>query len=293
MTKPGFVQKLARVLGILSVVFFVYFLIILPMLQVKMVRFESLTAVEEAMITSLGVGLLVFLAFYLLLLLQIILYIKHAEKISVFSLALIIASVLCILFVFADWALLSDIHKQYLHQLSQPEWSLIYPILAVQLLLTLLFLYLHFANFFSQRDIPEVARDSNAFLLVQYVGVLTGFLGLLNQGLGLFISRGWNFVIHTLLGSLVLLFPYIVVLFYWAVTKLKETDRTWFDEKQQMDLGRSAIFALIFDIVLMGLIYFLNINQLDGIIRLIWFPLHLFSIIASFSLGNLYFSKRA
>lgn len=292
MKKSELLQTITRLFGFLSVLFFIYFLLIFPLLQAKMVQFESLTALEEMMITSMGVGLLIFLVFYLLTLLQIVVFIKHAEQITLFSFFLIFSGILCILLVFSDWALLSDIHKQYLNQFSQPEWSLVYPILGVQFFLTLLFLYLNFSGFFTRKDIDEIAKDYNAFLLVHYVGLLTGLLGIMNQGMGFFFTRGWNFLVHTIIGGIVLLFPYIVVVFYWGVTKLKEKDRVWFDEKQRSDLGRSAIFTLLLDVLFMSAVFVLNIGRLDGFIRLVWFPLYLFSTTLFFSIGNLYFSRR-
>lgn len=292
MKKPGFLQKINRLLGLLSVLFFIYALLVLPVLQAKMVRFEGLTPLEEMMITSMGVGLLFFMLFYLLTLLQNIRYVRHSEKINFFSLLLIVALVICVLLVFADWALLSDIHKQYLHELSQPEWALVYPILSVQFLMTLLFVFLHFTGYFVHQQIPDVAQDNNTFLLVQYVGLLSGLFGLVNQSLGFLFPGKTNFLVHTVIGSLVLLFPYVVVVFYWTGTKLKESRRVWFDEKQRMDLGKSAMFAVVLDLLVMSIIYAANINNLQGVVHQVWFPLHLFSVIFFFSWGNLFFSKR-
>ncbi len=292
MKKSEFLKTINRLFGILSILFFIYFLLILPNLQVKMVQFDLLTTVEEMMITSMGVGLLIFLVFYLLTLLQIVVFFRYAEKITAFSIFLIVAVVFCILLVFSDWALLTDIHKQYHDNLSQPEWSLLYPILGIQIFLTLLFVYLHFSGFFTHKDIDEISKDYNAFLLVHYVGLLTGLLGTMNQGMGFFFNRGWNFLVHTIIGGIILLFPYVVVVIYWGVTKLKEKDRSWFDEKQRLDLGRSAVFTLLFDVLIMSAVFVINIRRLDGFIQFVWFPLYLFSTIFFFSIGNLYFSRK-
>jgi hypothetical protein len=158
--------------------------------------------------------------------------------------------------------------------------------------MTLLFVYLHFSGFFARKDIDEVSKDTNAFLLVHYVGLLTGLLGMMNQGMGFFFNRGWNFLVHTIMGGMILLFPYVVVVFYWGVTKLKEKDRSWFDEKQGLDLGRSAVFTLLLNVLFMSVVFVINIRRLDGFIQLVWFPLYLFSTIFFFSVGNLYFSRK-
>lgn len=283
---------LTIVLGVLTIAFFIFSLLFLTQLQPKMVAFVPLTDLEAALLTLVGVGLLFVLAFYVLSLLRNIQYIQHAASIRIFQILLLVSGLLSLLFIFSDVALLSDIHKQFQARLPQPEWTLLFPILIFQFATSLAFMVLHISGFFARREIPEAVRDVNVFLVVQYVGLVCGLLGLGLTSLGFVFQRGWDLHVHTLMGNSVILFPYVLVLIYWLVTKLREKDRIWYDEKQLQDLGKSALLTLLIDTLFLIALFMVNLNHLDGVIRLIWLPLHLFAVMFLFSLGNLVFSSR-
>ena len=86
------------VLGIFSIALFVFNFIVLIRLQPKMVAYETLMGIENALLTIVGLGLMVILLFYVLTLLQIAWYVKYAEKLTFLSLFLIIVGVLCFIF---------------------------------------------------------------------------------------------------------------------------------------------------------------------------------------------------
>ena len=281
------------VLGIFSIALFVFNFIVLIRLQPKMVAYETLMGIENALLTIVGLGLMVILLFYVLTLLQIAWYVKYAEKLTFLSLFLIIVGVLCLLAIFSDVALLSDIHKQYTHGLSQPEWSLVFPIMIGQFIATILFVILHFTGVLTRKQVNEVSRDVSIFLVVQFIGLVCGLLGLGAASLGFLFPGAWSLTLHTVISSLVLVFPYTLALGYWIITKLTEKDRQWFDEKQQRDIGRAAFFTLIFVSAFMILLFILQFNNLDGVIRYQWLPIYLFMNLLLFSLGNIYYSSRA
>lgn len=281
------------VLGVLTIAFFIFSLLFLTQLQPKMIDFIPLTDLDDSLLSLMGVGLLVVLAFFLLSLLYNLQHIQHAAKIRVFQIILLVSGLLSLLFVFSDVALLSDIHKQFRARLSQPEWTLLFPILVFQFATSFVFMVLHISGFFFRREIPEAVRDVNVFLVVQYVGLVCGLLGLGLTSLGFVFQRGWDLHVHTLMGNGVVLFPYVLVVIYWLVTKLREKDRIWYDEKQLQDVGKSALLTLLIDTVFLTVLFLVNLNHLDGVIRLIWLPLHLFAVMFLFSLGNLFFSRRA
>ena len=88
--------------------------------QLKMVAFEPLVGFENSLMIIVGFGLLVVFVYYILSLLQIARYFKHTSKIAPLRLIVLIATVLSLLFVFSDVALLSDINEQYLDRLDKP-----------------------------------------------------------------------------------------------------------------------------------------------------------------------------
>ena len=285
-------RMITIILGVLTIAFFIFGLLFLTQLQPKMVAFIPLTNLEDSLLTLMGVGLLIVLVFFMLSLLRNIQYIQHAANIRVFQIVLLVSGLLSLLFVFSDVALLSDIHKQFRAGLDQPEWTLLFPILVFQFATSFVFMVLQLSGFFARREIPEAVRDINVFLVVQYVGLVCGLLGLGLTSLGFVFQQGWDLHLHTLMGNGVILIPYILAVIYWLVTKLREKDRIWYDEKQLQDVGKSAFLSLVIDTLFLATLFIVNINQLDGVIRLIWLPLHLFAVMLLFSLGNLVFSSR-
>lgn len=284
-------RALTILFAFLSIAFFVYDFFVFWKLNPKMVAFESLSGLEESMLTWVGIGLVLILIFFLLSLLQIAKFIKHAAILKPFPLFLVISGILSVLFVFSDVALLSDIHKQYRHGLAQPEWSLLYPMMALQAVITLAFTVLHLSGALVPKQVDSIARDNNIFLVVQYVGLLCGLMGLAFSFLGFLFPHGWT-LLHTAMNMVVLLFPYALVVLFWLVTKLREVDRQWFDEKQRQDIGRSALLTLVIDTACMVVLFFANYQNLVGIVSLLWLPLHFFGVMFLFSLGNIFFSNR-
>jgi hypothetical protein len=285
-------QTLNIILGFLSLLTFGYALFVFLRLQPKMVAFESISNLESSLMTGLGFGLLIILGFHLLTLLQIAIFIRNSEEIKVFPLIIFIVSVVSMLMVFSDVALLNDINKQYLHDMSQPEWYLLYPIMGGQFLVTLALTILLITGKFKPEHFDNIVRDSNVFIVVQYVGVICGLMGLASASLGFIFPRSWSLHIHTTMGGIVILFPYVLAVAYWLLTKFKEKDRQWWDEKQLHDIGKSALITLLTDTVLLLLLFILNFNCLDGVISVLWLPIYVFATILAFSMGNIYFSKR-
>ena len=284
-------RALTLLFAFLSLAFFVFDFFVFWKLNPKMVAFESLSGLEKSLLTWVGIGLVLILIFFLLSLLQVAKFIKHAPILKPFPLLLIISGVLSILFVFSDVALLSDIHKQYRHGLAQPEWSLLYPMMALQAVIALAFTALHLSGALVPKQVDTVARDINVFLVVQYVGLLCGLMGLAFSFLGFIFPHGWT-LLHTTMNMVVLLFPYALVVLFWWVTKLREQDRQWFDEKQRQDIGRSALLTLVINTSYMIVLFFANYQNTGGILSILWLPLHFFGVMALFSLGNIFFSSR-
>lgn len=281
------------VIGTISVAFFVYAFFVFFMLKPKMVHFEALSPKEETLITWVGIGLLVVLVFFIFSLYLIVRYVRFTSEVTLLQVLLVICCVASLLFVFADVALVSDIYKQHKAMLAQPEWALLLPITAFQLVVTLILTYLHLSGYFERREVEKVAQDSNTFLVVHYVGLLCSMMGLAAAGLGFLFPWGWNLITHVVISSAVLLLPYGLVALYWLFSNLKEHGRILFDEKQLQDIGRSAWLALGAMVFGMILVFSLNFNRLDGVIRMLWAPLQVFGSIFLFSLGILAFNRKA
>ena len=147
ITKDKLFAIIGGTLGILSTIFFVFDLTVFSHVQPKMVAFEHISSYEEGLMNWVGVSLLVFLTLCLLTLYRLVAHLKKAKSITLSSLIFLVGGIVGLLCVFSDIALLSDIGKQYTHNLSQPEWMLVYPIVGFQLLVSLTYTYLHIFGF--------------------------------------------------------------------------------------------------------------------------------------------------
>lgn len=290
---PQFLRKVNIYLGFLTLAVFAVILIILIRLQPKMIAFDPLSTFESNILTGVGFGLLIILAFFLLSLLQLVRFMRMADSLRPVPLIMFIGCVLSVLLVFSNVTLLSDIAKQYQAGLSQPEWAMFYPMFGFQFVFALTFLYFLITGFFNIQQLEEVARDVNIFLMVQYVGVICGGMGLGMAILGFVYRSGWSLVVHTILSSLTIIFPYVLAVIYWGIIKIKEKDREWWDEKQSQDVGKSALLTLGMDTLVLLALFVFNIRDLDGVVHMVWLPIYLFTSIFTFSLGNLFFSSRA
>lgn len=279
-------------LGFISIGLLVFMSIIFLNLQPKMIHFEAISQTEESLFNWIGVALLVILLFFVLSLLRLASFLKKVKKMTVISVLALICAIVSLLFVFSDIALISDIVKQYKYSLSQPEWFLLYPMMSFQFIIAVIFTYLHIAGFRKKDQVEQVTRDSHIFLIVQYVGLICGLMGLIFANLSFVYSKAWNVDIHVAISSIILLSPYVMAVLYWLLIKLQEKPMQWVDEKQLQDVGKSAFLTLILNVILMTGIFIANYENLRGIISISWLPIYLFSILLFFSAGNLYFAGR-
>ena len=260
-------------------------------LRPKMVDFEPLTASEEGLVNYVGIALMLVLIFCLLALFRIARAAIRSQRLSALHLTVIAGGVLAILFVFSDVVLVGDIGKQYAAGLAQPEWTVLYVVMAFQLVAIGALI---FAILFSERSGGEtspVARDSSIYLLGQYVGVICGLVGLALTVLNFRFPRPLWMVQAQIIPTLVaILVPYALVVAFWLVIKLREGGE-WFDEKQRQDVGATSFLALVMSMAGMGLLYFLSLDSLQGMVSVLWFPFYAFLALLIFSASNLYRSR--
>jgi hypothetical protein len=278
-------------LGFISTVILIFAFLVLTRLQPKMVVFDTLSNLENSLLTTVGFGLLVIFLFHLFSLLQAIRFIKFAERVNSVPVILIITGVISLILIFSDIALLMDIDNQYRNTLSQPEWSLLYPILVFQSLVVVLFLGLHLSGYLYRKTLEKVTRDINIFMVIQYVGLLCGFAGLVMSILGLIFSRGWM-SFHTIGTIVILIFPYSLAVLFWLITKLREKDRQWFDEKQMQDIGKSSLITLAINAIYMIILFWVDFLSSIDVIKHLWITFHIFGVLFIFSLLNLLFASR-
>jgi len=281
-------RTLTIILGFVSSSCFLAGYWVLETVRPKMIQFELITATDQSLMYFVGAALLLSLSFCVLSLYQILRYLQGCQKVSRFYLFLLLVNLISFFFVFGDVALLNDIAKQYRYSLAQPEWPILYSILALQLGFTLVLTYANLRWIGRESGVEHAARDNNLFMVAQYVGVICGFTGLLLTVSNFFFPRSLGMMkIHTVAGSLVLLAPYGLVVAYWFIIRVREKTRGWHHRKQIQDIGRSSFLTLALSVAIMSLLFFLNFNNLNGAVSVLWLPFYVFLALFLFSLGNL------
>ena len=285
------ISSIQTVLGFLSLLGLSFSFYFLESIRPKMIRFETITAVEESRINIFGITLILLIAFSLISLYKIVQYLKKVKKISFYDLILLSLAILVFLFVFGDLALISDIGKQHKHGLAQPEWFVLYPVLGFQFLSSAILTYAGLFRLRKKVKNEPVARDINIYILVQYVGAVCGFLGLsftiLNFG---FPRPLWMIKTHITATSIFLLIPYLLVVLFWFIVKIKEKPKQWYDEKQMQEMGRSSLFTLLSSVIVVSFLFVLNFNSLEQLLSVLWFPFYIFLTLFLFCGANLWFS---
>jgi len=285
------ISSIQTILGFLSLLGLSFSFYFLESIRPKMIRFETITAVEESRINIFGITLILLIAFSLVSLYKIVQYLKKVKKISFYDLILLSLAILVFLFVFGDLALISDIGKQHKHGLAQPEWFVLYPVLGFQFLSSAILTYAGLFRLRKKVKNEPVARDINIYILVQYVGAVCGFLGLsftiLNFG---FPRPLWMIKTHITATSIFLLIPYLLVVLFWFIVKIKEKPKQWYDEKQIQEMGRSSLFTLLSSVIVVSFLFVLNFNSLEQLLSVLWFPFYIFLTLFLFCGANLWFS---
>ena len=94
-------------------------------------------------------------------------------------------------------------------------------------------------------------------MITQVVGAICGFLGLSLTSVNFLFPRPlWMIKLHTTMTALFLLVPYFLIVLFWAVVKIQERAKEWYDEKQIQDIGRSSFLTLVASTAIMGFLFF-------------------------------------
>ena len=297
----GFSEKITLSVLILSIPGFIYNLILFIRIEIKTVSFESINALIGKTETYAGISFILIVFFHLATIFTIILKLKTTGRESIFLAFIFFISIISLLMVFGDFALITDIVKEYNAGLPgiESEFAILYLSQLLHLLFyCLVMIFIIMNNRIKKHsnlhgiDIP--VKDEAIFINAQYIGIFTGILGLvILASLSLFsplwaIKKG----IVTLCATLVI--PYAAIVIYWLVIKIRERVTEWYDEKQFQDVTKAGLISFISSIAILA-IFFVIQNTLHKfpLICVIWFPLYFFTALLIFSGTILYLSKKA
>jgi len=276
-------------LGVLTIAGLATAYFVFERLRVKMVRFDPLTVGEESLVNVVGAALLATLLFFLLALVRIVRHTVRTQRVSWSLAAVIGGGVLALLFIFADIALISDIGNQYEAGLSQPEWPILYVVIAFQAGMAALLGYVSVFRLRVNGEDAGAVHDNSSFVFVQVTGAICGLTGLSLMTLNLLYPRPTEMVrAHAIMASTPLVLPYVLAVGWWLTVKLRERPRRWFDEKQGQDAMRAAAQTLAVSLSVMWLLYAFGDAAGHGMAGALWFPLYFFLVQFLFSALMLY-----
>jgi len=238
--------------------------------------------------------------FHLSAILTLILQLNFFKRDNFLRAFLFFIGITSLMMLFGDFALLSDISKEYVFGLPGE-----FNVLFFSQSLHFIFYILMIVFLASTRKLvikggeEIVLKDDSIFINAQYIGILSGVSGLVLvttfslMYLTVYSLYLWAIKAGIIVISLIAIIPYILIVFYWLIIKLKERISEWYDEKQYQDITRASLVTLIASIIIMTVIFIIQyfVSAFD-FINITWFPFYIFLVLLLFSSSTLYFSKK-
>ena len=243
---------------------------------------------------------LVFGFFHLSAILTLILQLNFFKRDNFLRAFLFFTGTTSLLMLFGDFALMSDITKEYIFGLPG-EFNILFFSQALHFIFYILMIILLVLTRKSVRKKDEeiVLKDDSIFINAQYIGILSGASGLVLITifsllyLMVYPLPLWALKAGVVVTSLIAVIPYILIVLYWLIIKLKERISEWYDEKQYQDLTKSSLVALLVSIIFLLIVFIMQyIFKNFELLNFIWFPLYFFFILLLFSATTLFFNKR-
>ena len=243
---------------------------------------------------------IIFGFFHLSAIFTLVLQLNFFKRDNFLRAFLFFSGIISLLMLFGDFALASDISKEYVFGLPG-EFNILFfsQVIHFVFYILMIVLLVPTKKFVRKESEEIILKDDSIFINTQYIGILSGISGLFlitvfsTLYLMVYSLPLWAVEAAIIVLSLLAIIPYILIAFYWLVIKLKERINEWYDEKQYQDIAKSSLVSLIASIVFSLVVFIIqyifgNFELLD----LVWFPLYFFFILLLFSSTTLFFNKR-
>ena len=243
---------------------------------------------------------IVFGFFHLAAILTLVLELKFFKRDNFLRAFLFFTGTVSLLMLFGDFALMSDISKEYVFGLPG-EFNILFFSQVLHLIFYILMIVLLTSSRKSAGKKSEeiVLKDDSIFINTQYIGILSGISGLVlvtifsTLYVGVYDLPVWAIKAGIMTSSLMAAVPYILIAIYWLILKLREKTGEWYDEKQYQDITRSSFVALMMSMIFLLIVFTIQYIFRDlELLNFIWFPLYFFFILLLFSSTTLFFNKR-
>lgn len=298
---PNLSEKITLSFSIISILAFFYNFILYIRIEIRTIHLELINTLISKTEIYARISIILIIIFHLSAILMIIINLKAAKRENIFLSFIFFISIISLIMVFGDFALITDIIKEYNAGLPgiESEFAILYFSHFLHLLfycLIIIFIVLNnrVKKRTGQSDAEMPLKDEAIFINAQYIGIFTAVLGLgILTALSLFTPL-WAIKKGIIAVCAVLVIPYTSIVTYWLVIKTKERVTEWYDEKQFQDVTKAGFVSFLSSIAMLT-IFFIIQNTLSKfpLLIVIWFPLYFFMVLLIFSGSILYFSKKA
>jgi len=294
-------EKITLIFWFISIPAFIYNLILYVRIDMRTVNFEVINSLigKEQIYAAISV-ILIFI-FHLSAISAIILSLKVVSRESIFLSFKFFISIISLIMIFGDFALISDIVKEYNAGLPgiASEFVILYfsqflHLLFYCLIIIFIILSKKAKKIPGQTDAELPLKDEAIFINTQYVGIFVSIFGL-----AILISLSVSSPLWAIKKGIVavcalLIIPYAAIAIYWLIIKLRERVTEWYDEKQFQDVTKAGFISFLSSIAILVIFFVLqNVLKKFLLLNVIWFPLYFFIALLIFSWTLLYFSKKA
>ena len=294
-------EKVTLSFSIISILAFIYNFILYIRIEMVTINLGLLNTLISKTEIYAGISIILIIIFHFSAILMIILKLKAVVRESIFLSFIFFISIISLIMVFGDFALITDIIKEYNAGLPgiESEIAVLYSSQFLHLLFyCLIIIFIILNNRVKKRtnryDAEVPLKDEAIFINAQYIGIFTAALGLaILASLSIF-SPLWAIKKGIVAVCAVLVIPYAAIVIYWLVIKIRERVTEWYDEKQFQDVTKAGFVSFLSSIAILA-IFFVIQNTLSKfpLLSVIWFPLYFFIALLIFSGAILYFSKKA
>ncbi len=264
---------------------------------------KALVPSSAAIIDVLGFGIIPRLMLYIFLTVLLLSALKYNIKFKLFGILTTVMGIVSFLMMLSDYAALHDIYNEYITGkfACNSEFKILYN----GLIFNFIFLLIAFITVMKIRKqvkseviMKRSILVETTYEITQYVGIICSIIGIafvlyiysVFSNNNLIISEFTKFL--TFAACIIILLPYIIMIFYWINKLSKENDGSLIDEKQKHDLTSSGLIAFLFSILFILVFFLINHGRTGQISAFVYFPLYLFASLLVFSISVLYYFKK-
>jgi hypothetical protein len=294
-------NKLTLILCSISIAGIIFTSTFFLILKNMIINIEDVETFINNFSIPVAVVYIIFGFFHLSAILTLMLHINFFKRDNFLRSFLFFTGITSLLMLFGDFALVNDIVEEYSFGFPN-EFYILFASQVLHYIFYILMIILIIQTFkaFNKKSEEMVLKDDSIFINAQYIGILSGVSGLVLITifsllyLTFYPLPTWALKAGVIATSIVAVVPYILIVLYWLILKLKERISEWYDEKQFQDLSKSSMVSFLLSIVFLLIIFIIQyIFKNLQILNFIWFPLYFFFILLVFSAITLFFNKKS